>query len=82
MVFKRGAMIVCDIAVAKSVDGIIPTTLDFMLLGSVILALSTFQLTMTIGNFQGIIMVLQLSLEPLKEAEQSPLINVVWMFLK
>ena len=75
-------MIVCDIAVAKSVDGIIPTTLDFMLLGSVILALSTFQLTMTIGNFQGIIMVLQLSLEPLKEAEQSPLINVVWMFLK
>ena len=37
MVFKIGAMLGCAIAVVKSVDIVPPTTLDFMLLGSVIL---------------------------------------------
>ena len=32
-------MLGCDIAVVKSVDRILPTLLDLMLLGSVILAL-------------------------------------------
>ena len=44
MVFKRGAMIGYAIAVVKSVDGILPTLLDFMLLGSVILALLSCQM--------------------------------------
>ena len=51
MVFKRGKMLGCDIAVVKSLDEILPTPLYFILLGSVILALSPFQLTMTTGIF-------------------------------
>ena len=51
MVFKRGEMLGCDIAVVKSLDEILPTPLYFILLGSVILALSPFQLTMTTGIF-------------------------------
>ena len=39
MVFKRREMLGCDIAVIKSVYGILPILLYFMLLGSVILAL-------------------------------------------
>ena len=38
-VFKRGAMIGTDIDVVNIVDGIIPTLLDFPLLGCAILAL-------------------------------------------
>ena len=39
MVFKIGEMLGCDIAVIKSVDGILLTLLDFMVLGSLILEL-------------------------------------------
>ena len=38
-VFKRGEMIGTDIDVVKILDGIIPTLLDFPLLGCAILAL-------------------------------------------
>ena len=37
--FKIGSMIGCDIAVVKIVDVILPTLVDFMLLGSVILVI-------------------------------------------
>ena len=58
MVFKIGAILGCDIAVVKSVDGILPTIMDFMLLGSMILSLLPFRLITTIGIFQGILLVL------------------------
>ena len=60
MVFKRGAMIRCDISVVKSVDEILPIPMDFMLLGSVILSLSPCHLTMTIGSCHERMLVLQL----------------------
>ena len=60
MVFKRGAMIRCDISVVKSVDEILPRPMDFMLLGSVILSLSPCHLTMTIGSCHERMLVLQL----------------------
>ena len=37
MVFKIGVTLECAISVVKSVDGILTTLLDFMLIGSVIL---------------------------------------------
>ena len=70
MVFKIGAMIGCTISIVKSVDGIIPTLLDFILLGSAILALLPCQMTTTIGSWQGRLLVLQLELETLREAER------------
>ena len=66
IVFKIGAMIVCDISVVRSVDGITPILLDFMPLGTVILAILPFLLTMIIGNCQVRLLVLQLALEPLR----------------
>ena len=82
MVFKRGAMLGYDIAVIKSVDVILPTIMDFMLPGSVILALSPCQLTMTIGSCQGRLLVLQLALEPLRETEWAFQPKYVRLFLK
>ena len=64
-------MLGCAIAVVNSVDIILPTLLDFMLLGSVILVLLTCQMNMTIGSYQGILIMLQLELEPTREAEQT-----------
>ena len=63
-------MIGCAIAAVKSVDGIPPTLLYFMLLGSVILILLTCQMTITIVICEGILLVLQLALEPTRETEQ------------
>ena len=82
MVFKRGEKLGCDIAVVKSVDRILPTPMDFMLIGSVILYLSPCHLTTTTGICQGILMVFQLALEPLKKTEQAPQTNSVWILLK
>ena len=59
MVFKRGATIRFAITVVKSLDRILPTLLDFMLIGSMILALLPCHMTMTIGICQGILMILQ-----------------------
>ena len=64
-------MIGCAISVIKSVDVIIPTLLDFMLLGSVILELLPCQMTMKFGSYQGRLLVLQIALEPLREAERA-----------
>ena len=64
-------MLGCAIAVVNSVDIILPTLLDFIPLGSVILVLLTFHMTMTIGSCQGILIVLQLELEPKREAERT-----------
>ena len=55
-----------DISVVRSVDGMTPVLLDLMPLGSVILALFPFLMTMIIGNYQGILLVLQLEMEPLR----------------
>ena len=52
MFFKRVATLECTISVVKSVDGILPTLLDFILLGSVILELLSCHLTMTIVSCQ------------------------------
>ena len=82
MVFKRGAMIGCDIAVINSVDEILPTPLDFMLLGSVILSILPCRMTMTIGSCQGRLLVLQLALENLREVEREPHTNAIRLFLK
>ena len=82
MVFKRGAMLGCDIFVVKSVDGIPPIIMDFMLLGSVILELLPCLLTINIGSCQGILLVPKLDLEPLREAEQALNPNAVRLFLK
>ena len=60
ILFKTWAIIGCDIAAVKVVDGILPTPLDVMLLGSMILALSPCQLNMNTGSCQGILLVLQL----------------------
>ena len=75
-------MIGCDIAVINSVDEILPTPLDFMLLKNVILGISACQITMTTGRFQGIFMVLQLILDPLRKAERAPHTKSIWLFLK
>ena len=74
-------MIGCAIAVINSLDGIIPTLLDFMLVGSVILSLFPCQLTMITGSCKGRLLVLQLLLEPLREAERKSHPNAVWLFL-
>ena len=68
MVFRRGKTVGCAIAVVNSVDGILPKFLDFMLLGSVILELLSFQLTMNIGICQVRLLVLQPSLEPMRDS--------------
>ena len=75
-------MLGCDIVVVKCVDEILPTPIDFMLIGSVILELLPFQMTMTIGICEVILLVLQLKLEDLREAEQAPHTNTVITFLK
>ena len=62
MVFKRGEMIGCDIAIVRSVNGMSPIILDFMPLGSVILELLPCLLTMIIENCQGRLLVSQLTL--------------------
>ena len=62
MVFKIGAMPICDIAVVRSADGMPPMLLDVMPLGSVILALFPCLMTMIIGKCQGKLMVSQLEL--------------------
>ena len=70
MVFKRGAIIGCAIAVIKSVNGILRTLLDFMLLGSVVLALFISQMPITIRIYQERLLMLQMALDPLREADQ------------
>ena len=82
MLFKRVDILGCAIVVVKSVEGILPTLMNFMLLGSEILELLTCHLTMTILICQGRLLVLQLALDPLKEAEQEFQPNAVWLFLK
>ena len=72
----------CVIAVLKSVDEILPTLMYFMLLGSVIMALLSCQMTMTIGSCQVILLVLQPELEILREAERAFQNSAVWIFLK
>ena len=62
MVFKRGSVIGCAISVVRSVDEMTLILLDFMLLGSVILALFPCLITMIIGNCQGKLLMLQLAL--------------------
>ena len=82
MVFKRGSVRVCTIAFVNGVDGILPTPLDFMLLKNVILGILACHTTMTTGRFQGVFMVLQLILDPLRKAERAPHIKSIWLFLK
>ena len=81
-VFKRGAMLGCAIAVVNILDGIIPTPLDFMLLGSVILKLLPCHMTVPIGICQGRLLMLQLALEHMSEAEQEFQPNAIWIYLK
>ena len=66
MVFKRSKIFVCDIDIVKSVDEMPPILLDFMLHGSVVLALLLCLLTMIMESFQGRLLVSQLALEPLR----------------
>ena len=73
-------MIGCDIAVINSVDEILPTPLDFMLLGSGILSLLPCRMTMAIGSCQGRLLVLQLALETLRKVEREPHTNAVGSF--
>ena len=51
IVFKLGAMLGFDMAIFKSVDGILTSLMDFMLFGSVILVLLPCHLNMTTGSF-------------------------------
>ena len=82
MAFKRGAMLGCAISAVKSVDLILTTIMDFMMLGSVILALFPCHLTMNIGSCQGRLLVLKLELDPLREPYRAFQTNTVWIFLK
>ena len=82
MVFKRCAMIGCAISVVDIVDVILPKPLDFMMSGSVILEFSPFHITMNIGICQRSLLVLQLALEALRKAEQSPQTNTIRDLLK
>ena len=82
IVFKRGSIIGFAIAAVSSVDGMTAIILDFMPLGSVILALLPCLMTMIIGNFHGRLLVSQLALEPLRRSEWSLKTNIVWLFLK
>ena len=82
MMSKRGAMLVCDIAVVRSVDGMTPILMYFMPLGSMILSLFPFLLTMIIVNFQGRLLVLQLALDPMRELDWELKPNAVWLFLE
>ena len=75
-------MLGCDISVVKSVDGITPILLDFTPLGSVILSILSCLLTVIIGSSQGKMLVLQLTMEPLMEADQELNPNAVRIFLK
>ena len=69
MVFERGTMLGCAIAVVMSVNGMTPIIMNFMPLGSVILEILPCLLTMIIGNCKGILVVSQLEVETLREAE-------------
>ena len=75
-------MLGCDIAVVRSVDGMTPILMYFMPFGSVILEILPCLLTIIIGNCQGRLVVLQLSLEPLMEVEWSLNPKLVRLFLK
>ena len=70
MKFKKGEMLGCAIYIVNSVDAILPKFLDFMLIVSVILAHLPCRMNITIGSCQGILLVLQPSLEPLMELER------------
>ena len=75
-------MLGCDIAVVNSVDRMPPILMDFMPLGSAILALFHCLLTMIIGSCKGILLVLKLLMEPLREVERTIKPNSVRLFLK
>ena len=82
MVFKIWAMIGCAIFVVKGVDGMPPILLDFMPLGSVILAPLPCLMTMIIGICHRRLLVFQLELKPLREAERALNPNGVCLFMK
>ena len=82
MVFKIGAILVCNISFVRTVDGMPPILLDFIPLGSVILSIFPCLLTMIIGNCQGRLFVSKLALEPIWEVEWEINPNAVWIFLK
>ena len=82
MVSKRGEMIGCAIAVVSSVDGITLILMDFIPLGSVVLAIFLCLLTIIIGNCQGRRLVSQLALGSTRKADRELSPNSVWLFLK
>ena len=67
MVFKIVAMLGCSIVVVRSVDGMTPILLYFMPFSSMILALFPCLLAIIICNYQGILLVSHLELEPMRE---------------
>ena len=69
MVFKIGAVLRCSITVVNSVDEILPTLLYFMMLGSVIMSLFPYHPTITIGSCQIKLLVLQLTVDPLRDVD-------------
>ena len=69
MLLKIGSMLGCAIAVVRSVDGMTLIFLDFMPLGGMILEPFPCLMNIIIGNCHRKLLVLQLKLEPLKEAE-------------
>ena len=82
MVFNGEKMLGCAIDAIGIVDEMTPILLDFMPLRGVILALLPCLMTMIIGNFQEIPLVLQLALYPLREAEWALKPKDVRIFLK
>ena len=81
MVLKRGAILGYDIAAVRTMDGMTPIILDFMLLGRMILALLTCLMTKINVNCQGRLLASKLALEPPKKAERALKPNAIWLFL-
>ena len=67
MAFKIVAMLGCAIVVVRSVDVMTPILLYFMPFSSMILALFPCLLAIIICNYQVILLVLHLELEPMRE---------------
>ena len=79
---NRGNAWMCAIAAVKSVDGMPTILMYFMLIGRVIMALLPCLLTMIIGICKGRLLVSQLELDPLMEADQAINTNAIRIFLK
>ena len=83
-VFKREEISGCDTKSVRRVDGMIPTHLDFIMIVSIIQALSSFQLIMNVEGCQAPFKIMELLDEYLEEEALKAatwLLNIRWLSL-